>query len=174
MPTGIPAEPVATNLICCFEATFLSLITTLVDQPYGLAQSSPFPLKWNRAGRTVLAGSTLLLYATQEQEPHTLEFVFGRYSIFYSIAMKLIMQQYSSSQWLYQGLDSVFPKIERECSSTPLPSLQDSVLCADAALQKGLLSMLIETISERKTGVLACTMWKGAYKYVTTESLRIF
>lgn len=42
------------------------------------------------------------------------------------------------------------PQIERLCPFSPLLSLQDSVLCGDVALQKGLLSVLMATVSERR------------------------
>lgn len=42
------------------------------------------------------------------------------------------------------------PQTERVCLLSPLLSLQDSVLCGDVALQKGLLSVLMATVSERR------------------------
>lgn len=58
-----------------------------------------------------------------------------------------------SSQRLYQGMDTALPITQRECPSSPFLRLQDSVLGGDVALQEGLLSALVETVSERKAAV---------------------
>lgn len=163
-----------------FPKTTLISSFTLAGEPYGNTLLSLFSVMVNRIGKMRLAGENSAVHVAQQQEPLTLEFGLWNNSIDSDHNRKVVYlpelltrEQHSSSFLLFEAMVSVLTKTRKKlCRCNASLSRQD--LCSDMAQKKGYLSVFLESVVERKAGILAWPMWEGAKKGVTTQRFRFF